>query len=145
MTRVRGCVAYTESSGLNRGEVNATGRDRLRCRALARRSRLLRGDRRRVTRLDIFVNLVLRRVGTLGTVLQEERTIAENVGRHGARVLTTMSTLVPGDTVQIEEVGGPFKTRAEVRGVYEGKDHIRRLNVRFLDSPAPDYLVHVDE
>ena len=101
-------------------------------------------DRRRVTRLDIFVNLVLRRVGTLGTVLQEERTIAENVGRHGARVLTTMSTLVPGDTVQIEEVGGPFKTRAEVRGVYEGKDHIRRLNVRFLDSPAPGYLVHVD-
>jgi hypothetical protein len=102
-------------------------------------------DRRRVTRLDIFVNLVLRRVGTLGTVLQEERTIAENVGRHGARVLTTMSTLVPGDIVQIEEVGGPFKTRAEVRGVYEGRDHIRRLNVRFLDSPAPEYLVHVDE
>jgi hypothetical protein len=102
-------------------------------------------DRRRVTRLDIFVNLVLRRVGSLGTVLQEERTIAENVGRHGARVLTTMSTLVPGDIVQIDEVGGPFKTRAEVRGVYEGRDHIRRLNVRFLDSPAPDYLVHVDE
>jgi serine/threonine protein kinase len=102
-------------------------------------------DRRRVTRLDIFVNLVLRRVGSLGTVLQEERTIAENVGRHGARVLTTMSTLVPGDIVQIEEVGGPFKTRAEVRGVYEGRDHIRRLNVRFLDSPAPDYLVHVEE
>ena len=113
-----------------------------------RRSTRLRtsrqSDRRRVTRLDIFVNLVLRRVGTLGTVLQEERTIAENVGRHGARVLTTMSTLVPGDIVQIEEVGGPFKTRAEVRGVYEGRDHIRRLNVRFLDSPAPDYLVHVD-
>jgi len=102
-------------------------------------------DRRRVTRLDIFVNLVLRRVGTLGTVLQEERTIAENVGRHGARVLTTMSTLTPGDIVQLEEVGGPFKTRAQVRGVYEGRDHIRRLNVRFLDSPAPGYLVHVDE
>jgi hypothetical protein len=22
---------------------------------------------------------------------------------------------------------------------------VRRLNLRFLDSPAPDYLVHVDE
>jgi hypothetical protein len=42
-------------------------------------------------------------------------------------------------------VGGPFKTRAEVRGSYVGKDNIRRLNVRFLDSPAPDYLVHVDD
>jgi serine/threonine protein kinase len=102
-------------------------------------------DRRRVTRLDIFVNFVLRREGTLGTVLQEERTIAENVGRGGARVLTTFSSLSPGDVVYLEEVGGPFKTRAEVRGTYVGRDNIRRLNLHFLDSPAPDYLVHIDE
>ena len=102
-------------------------------------------ERRRVTRLDIFVNFVVRRVGTLGTVLQEERTIAENVGRGGARVMTTMASLAPGDIVHLEEVGGPFKTRAEVRGSYVGKDRIRRLNLRFLDSPAPDYLVHVDD
>ncbi|HVO09313.1 MAG TPA: serine/threonine-protein kinase [Vicinamibacteria bacterium] len=101
-------------------------------------------DRRASTRLDIFVNLVLRRVGTGGTVLQEERTIAENVGRGGARVLTTMGTLVPGDIVQIEEIGGSFKTRAEVRGRYVGHDGIRRLNLKFLDRQAPDYLVHVD-
>jgi hypothetical protein len=102
-------------------------------------------DRRRVTRLDIFVNFIIRRVGTAGTVLQEERTIAENVGRGGARVMTSMSSLAPGDIVHLEEVGGPFRTRAEVRGSYVGKDRIRRLNLRFLDSPAPDYLVHVDE
>ena len=102
-------------------------------------------ERRRVTRLDIFVNFMIRRVGTAGTVLQEERTIAENVGRGGARVMTSMAALAPGDIVHLEEVGGPFKTRAEVRGSYVGKDRIRRLNLRFLDSPAPDYLVHVDE
>jgi serine/threonine protein kinase len=102
-------------------------------------------ERRRVTRLDIFVNFIIRRVGTAGTVLQEERTIAENVGRGGARVMTSMAALAPGDIVHLEEVGGPFKTRAEVRGSYVGKDRIRRLNLRFLDSPAPDYLVHVDE
>ncbi|HEY8234984.1 MAG TPA: serine/threonine-protein kinase, partial [Vicinamibacteria bacterium] len=102
-------------------------------------------DRRRVTRLDIFVNFMIRRVGTAGTVLQEERTIAENVGRGGARVMTSMASLAPGDIVHLDEVGGPFKTRAEVRGTYVGKDRIRRLNLRFLDSPAPDYLVHVDE
>ena len=62
-------------------------------------------ERRRVTRLDIFVNFVVRRVGTLGTVLQEERTIAENVGRGGARVMTTMASLAPGDIVHLEEVG----------------------------------------
>jgi len=102
-------------------------------------------ERRRVSRLDIFVNFVVRRMGTLGTALQEERTIAENVGRGGARVMTTMASLAPGDIVHLEEVGGPFKTRAEVRGSYVGKDRVRRLNLRFLDSPAPDYLVHVDE
>ncbi len=59
--------------------------------------------------------------------------------------MTTMSSLVSGDIVHLEEVGGPFKTRAEVKGVYVGKDKIRRLNLHFLDSPAPDYLVHVDE
>ena len=101
-------------------------------------------ERRRVTRLDIFVNFKIRRLGTAGTVLQEERTIAENVGRGGARVMTSMAALAPGDIVHLEEVGGPFKTRAEVRGSYVGKDNIRRLNLRFLDSPAPDYLVHVD-
>jgi serine/threonine protein kinase len=107
-------------------------------------------ERRRVTRLDIFVNFVLRREGTLGTVLQEERTIAENMGKGGARVMTTMSSVGPGDVVYLEEVGGPverepFKTRAEVRGTYVGKDGIRRLNLHFVDRPAPDYLVHVDE
>jgi serine/threonine protein kinase len=102
-------------------------------------------ERRRVTRLEIFVTFKMRRLGTAGTVLQEELTIAENMGRGGARVCTTISSLAPGDIVHLEEQGGPFKTRAEVRGVYVGKDKIRRLNLRFLDSPAPDYLVHVDD
>jgi serine/threonine protein kinase len=102
-------------------------------------------ERRRSGRLDIFVNLTIRRVGSLGTTLQEERTIAENIGRGGARVLTTMSSLGMGDVLQVEEVGGEFKTRAEVRNAYVGKDNIRRLNLRFMDRPAPDRLVRTDD
>jgi serine/threonine protein kinase len=102
-------------------------------------------ERRRASRLDIFVNFTIKRLGSAGHVLQEERTIAENVGRGGARILTSFSSLAPGDIVHLEEVGGPYRTRAEVRGSYVGKDNIRRLNVRFLDSPAPDYLVHVED
>jgi serine/threonine-protein kinase len=101
-------------------------------------------DRRRSSRLDIFLDLVVKRVGTLGTVLQEERTIAENVSREGARVKTTMTALGPGDILRVEEVGGDFATRAEVRNAYLGSDHVRRLNLRFLDRPAPDRLVRVD-
>jgi serine/threonine-protein kinase len=101
-------------------------------------------DRRHSTRLDIFVNFVLRRVGTLGTVLQEERTIAENISRSGARVMTSMTTVGTGDIVQLQEIGGGFQTRAEVRQAYVGRDNIRRLNLRFVDGPAPDRLVKTD-
>jgi serine/threonine-protein kinase len=102
-------------------------------------------ERRRSTRLNIFYNFRIRRLGTAGTVLKEERTVAENMGRGGARVFTTWSELAPGDIVHLEHVDGPFRTRAEVRGSYVGTDNVRRLNLHFLDSPAPDYLVRVDE
>ena len=101
-------------------------------------------DRRQTGRLEIFVNFVIRRVGTLGTVLQEERTIAENIGRGGARVLTSMTSLAIGDFIQVEEIGGDFKTRGEVRGSYMGKDNVRRLNLRFVDVLAPDRLVRTE-
>ena len=102
-------------------------------------------ERRRSTRLEIFVNFQLKRVGTLGTVLQEERTIAENISRNGARVMTSMNSVAIGDVVQLEEVGGNFKTRAEVRNAYVGRDKIRRLNLRFVDDQAPDRLVKTDK
>ncbi len=106
-------------------------------------------ERRRDTRTDIYANFKLRRVDSQGNVLQEERTIAENVGRGGARVMTTMASLGTGDVVLIEEVGGPkadgpYSTRAEIRHSYVGPDQIRRLNLKFLDRPAPKHLV-VDE
>jgi serine/threonine protein kinase len=101
-------------------------------------------ERRTTGRLEIHVNLMTRRVSPLGTVLQEEHTIAENISRGGARVLTTMSSLVVGDLIQIEEIGGSFKTRAEVRGTYLGKDNVRRLNLRFADAEAPARLWRTD-
>jgi hypothetical protein len=95
-------------------------------------------DRRRVPRLDVFVNLMIRRVENGEP--RSEQTIAENIGRNGARVLTSMP-LAKGEVVEIEEIGGTFHTRAEVRNVYVGTDHISRLNLCFLDSEAPPHLI----
>jgi hypothetical protein len=106
-------------------------------------ARMAYQDRRREGRLDIFVNLNLKRTAVDGSV-QEERTIAENIGRGGARVMTAMTALSAGDVLLFEEVGGSFHTRAEIRNVYMGRDNIRRLNLRFIDHPAPDRLVHTD-
>jgi len=102
-------------------------------------------DRRRAPRLEIFINLMIRRMGTLGTVLQEERTVAENFGRGGARVLTSMSSIVPGEIIGVSEIGGDFETRAEVRGTYLGKDNVKRLNLRFIDREGPERLVRIDD
>ncbi len=97
-------------------------------------------ERRLRTRLDnVFVNLKLQRIGLTGSG-SEERTVAENLGKGGARVMTSLP-LAKGEIVMIEELGGPFKTRAEICNVYIGQDRIPRLNLHFLDAEAPDRLV----
>jgi hypothetical protein len=95
-----------------------------------------RQERRDRRRLEIFINVVLRRLDGPG----EERTIAENLGRGGARTLTSLP-VAKGEVVDFEELNGGFRTRAEVRNIYLGADRIPRLNLRFLDGTAPERLV----
>ena len=82
------------------------------------------------------MNVIVRRLDADG----EERTIAENIGRRGARTLTSLP-IGKGDVVEFREVDGAFHTRAEVRNVYIGDDRIPRLNLHFLDAIAPERLV----
>ena len=46
--------------------------------------------------------------------------------------------------VSIEEIGGPFRTRAAVRNTHVGADRIRRVGLEFLDREAPASLVPSD-
>jgi len=101
-------------------------------------------DRREETRLDIFVNALLKRLGPDQRVLRQERTIAENISRRGARVMTSMSDINRGEIVIFEETEGGFSTRAEVRNSLRGRDNVHRLHLRFLDHRAPDRLVRTD-
>jgi hypothetical protein len=98
-------------------------------------------ERRSAPRTDVFVNFVLQQVDEWGTVLQEELTVADNVGRGGARVLTAHGFKV-GDTVLVQEAGGGFATRAEVRGITRFQATVDRLHLRFIDRQAPDRLLH---
>jgi hypothetical protein len=83
-----------------------------------------RPDRRKFARLNIFLNIKLVRPDFRGAERREELTIAENLGRWGARVLTSLP-LAKGEQVDIVDVG---------------EDRIPRLNVKFT-SQAPDRLV----
>lgn len=97
-------------------------------------------ERRRAPRLDVYVNMRIRRLRDDGSGRVEEQTIAENIGKGGARVLTSLD-IAKGEVVEIQEVGGSFRARAEVRNAYVGQDHIPRLNLCFLDAEAPARLV----
>jgi hypothetical protein len=95
--------------------------------------------RRAHERFDIFVEFVIEQVDEWGAVLKEERTVAENISRGGARILTA-GPYIKGDVVELHEVKGPFASRAEICEVRSGADGIRRLHVRFLDG-SPEHLV----
>jgi hypothetical protein len=99
-------------------------------------------DRRASARINLFVNFTLQLVDEWGTVLQEELTVADNLSRGGAHVLTSLE-FAKNDVIQLEETGGGFATRAEVRGVKRGRDGIIRLHLRFVDAQTPDRLLGI--
>ena len=99
-------------------------------------------DRRSAPRVSLFVNFTLQLVDEWGTVLQEELTVADNLSRGGAHVMTSLE-FAKNDVIQLEESGGGFATRAEVRGVKRGRDGIIRLHLRFLDGQTPDRLLGI--
>lgn len=98
-----------------------------------------RPERRAHVRREMPYHLKLVRQDA-GAGTQQELTVAENLGKGGARVLTSLPVL-KGEIIVVEEVGGPFRSRAEIRNIYIGKDKIPRLNLKFLDGEAPDRLI----
>ncbi len=97
-------------------------------------------DRRRDRRLDIIVNCWIRVVGGGNTIVQQEQTIGENISSGGVRVRTSITHLAKGERIMFEEVGGAFRTRAQVCGYTKGVDKIDRLHLKFVDHAAPRYL-----
>ena len=96
-------------------------------------------DRRVAPRRDGVFFFVLKPRGERGE-RQEEATVADNLGTGGARVMTTQF-FAKGEVLEVEEAGGPFRTRATVRNAYVGEDAVWRLNLMFLDAQAPERLL----
>jgi hypothetical protein len=103
-------------------------------------SREIPNDRRAAPRYEKFVNFTIQLVDEWGAVLQEELTVADNVARGGARVMTSLTFRV-GDVVLLQEAGGGFATRAEVRGITRVQTAVDRLHLSFVDRQAPDRLL----
>ncbi len=113
--------------------------------AAASLARETQPDRRRSLRLELPVDVSLKKLGPQGAVLAQERTLADNVSRTGLRVMTALDSIEPGDTVSIQEIGGDFQARARVRNRLRGGDGIWRLGLELIDAVAPDRLVRTGE
>lgn len=103
-------------------------------------SREVPQDRRDHPRMQLFVNFTIQQVDEWGAVLQEELTVADNVSQGGARMMTTLGFQV-SDVILVQEAGGGFATRAEVRGVTRVQPTVERLHLKFLDRQAPERLL----
>jgi len=91
-------------------------------------------------RKDTEVRLLLRWLDASGNVHKDEQTIADNIGRGGACVMTEVSDVAVGQVLQVQEVGADFSTKAQVRDVWRGPDQSQRLSLEFLESSAPERL-----
>jgi hypothetical protein len=98
-------------------------------------------DRRKFPRHVARLSLRLEAENAPGGVAVEEKTWAEDVSQWGAQVRASTLPVVKGAVLQVDEVDGDFKTRAEVRNISIGTDGHPRLNLFFLDRPAPERLL----
>jgi hypothetical protein len=97
-----------------------------------------RGERRQRERLQLFVNLRLRRLGASGPL--EEQTVTENVSRGGARVFTTLP-ISTGETLTVADLEDKVAAEALVCNVYVGPDRVARLNLQFPDVAGFERLL----
>jgi hypothetical protein len=97
------------------------------------------GERRKRERMQLFVNLRLRRLGANGPL--EEQTVTENVCRGGARVFTTLPVST-GETLTVADLDDKVAAEALVCNVYTVPDHVTRLNLQFPDVAGFERLLH---
>jgi hypothetical protein len=98
-------------------------------------------ERRKFQRHVVRLSLKLGAEQAPGGIAVEERTLAEDISQQGAQVRSTTLPVGKGAILQVEEIGGDFKTRAEVRNVSIGADGHPRLSLLFLDCPTPERLL----
>jgi hypothetical protein len=98
-------------------------------------------ERRRFQRILARLSLRLEAEHAPGGVAMEEKAVAEDVSLRGAQVRASTLPVVRGAILQVEEIGGDFKTRAEVRNISIGQDGHPRLHLLFLDAAAPERML----
>ncbi len=93
-------------------------------------------DKRKETRHNIPIEVLIEVFGKDGNVLESESTVTENISRQGASVFTTLS-LSPGRFVKLSSQQYQSAMLAVVRHRRTAPDGIARLHLEFVGSEWP--------
>lgn len=93
-------------------------------------------DKRKETRHNIPIEVLIEVFGKDGNVLESESTVTENISRQGASVFTTLS-LSPGRFVKLSSRQYQSAMLAVVRHRRTAPDGIARLHLEFVGSEWP--------
>ena len=94
-------------------------------------------ERRANPRYDIAVQLTVTRPEPVAFGPSMDHAATRNIGLGGAMVPTALP-LTRGEVVVVRDLQSILKTRAEVRGLFIGKDNVPLLNLEFLDPAVAD-------
>jgi len=88
----------------------------------------------------VALQVRLSRIDEVGRDLEQETTTTKDVSEGGMLVATTLP-LGNGETVFIDEEGGPFRSRAEVLETIPGEgSRCPWTRLKLLDDEAADYI-----
>jgi hypothetical protein len=97
-------------------------------------------DRRQMPRLRVALQVRLRRTDGDGQDLEQEITTTKDVSEGGMLIATTLP-LRTGETIVIDEEGGPFRSRAEVLETIPGEGNDPACaRLKLLDDDAAEYI-----
>jgi hypothetical protein len=93
-------------------------------------------DLRKQTRFFIPEALVIEKVDEIGTVLESEMSVTENISLGGAAIFTTLTAAV-GSFLRVTSQRFYITILSVVRGSRVGEDGITRLHLEFIDRFFP--------
>ena len=93
-------------------------------------------SRSQETRLQMAINVLVEVFDEAGEVRSSERTVTENISRHGAAVWTTLE-VERGRFVRLTSLDHRLSLFAAVRAQRKGPDGIPRLHLEFIDREWP--------
>ncbi len=125
-----------EEDPARRYEIGALSAESLNSLRDWQEAELASSDKRRLTRHNIPVDMLIETLDEKGGVEQSEHTVTENISARGAAIYTTLDLPV-GRFIRLSSLQYKVTAYAAVRGLSMGPAGVPRIHVEFVDREWP--------